>query len=128
MKLESEDFNKERAEIGLRLLLASEDDLEFGNVRITNPKAMSLRNFKNGKPEIIVLSNWQAENINESLAKSELEEAKALVEKLCLRWPEFSKFIRSICVSLYLHHNYGMGETRSFELKENGELVSLLTK
>ena len=68
MKLENEDLNKERAKIGLRLLLTSEEDLEFGNVRITNPKALNLRNFKNGKPEIIVLSNWQVENINEGLA------------------------------------------------------------
>ena len=128
MKLENEDLNTERAKIGLRLLLESEDDLEFANIRITNPKALNIRNFKNEKPEIIVLSNWQIENISESSAKIELEQAKALVEKLCSLWPELSEFIGSICTSLYLHHNYGNGETRSFELKKNGELVNLLTK
>ena len=128
MKLESEDFNKERAKIGLRLLLESEDYLEFANIRITNPKALNIRNFKNEKPEIIVLSNWQAENISEISAKTELEEAKVLIEKLCSLWPELSEFIGSICASLYLHHDYGNGEIRSFELKKSGELVNLLPK
>ncbi|WP_331346197.1 hypothetical protein [Cellvibrio sp. UBA7661] len=73
MKLENEDLNTERAKIGLRLLLESEDDLEFANIRIANPKALNIRNFNNEKPEIIVLSNWQIENISESSAKIELE-------------------------------------------------------